>query len=39
MSIKIGLDPSICDHVLRTFYGLPWAHELLQYNREIGLYL
>ena len=33
-SLDIGLDQSACDHVLRTVYGLPCAHELLQYGRE-----
>ena len=33
-SIDIGLDPSACNHVVRTVYGLPCACELLQYNRE-----
>ena len=33
-SFDIGLDPSACDHVVRTVYGLPCAHQLLQYGRE-----
>lgn len=33
-SIDIGIDPSPFDHVLRTIYGLPCAHELLQYSHE-----
>lgn len=37
---EVGLDLSKCDHVLRTIYGLPYTHELLEYrceNRPIPL--
>ena len=30
----VGLDPSKCDHVIRIVYGLPCAHELLEYRCE-----
>ena len=32
--IEIVLNPSVCDHVLRTVYELPCVHELLRYSRE-----
>lgn len=31
-SNDIGINPSSCDHVLRTVYGLPCAHELVLYR-------
>lgn len=30
----IGIDASSCDHLLRTIYGLPCAHELVHFHIE-----
>ena len=31
-SINIGLNPSLCGHVVHTVYKVPCAHELLEYG-------